>query len=102
MTNKNVWRGILIEEGFNDKSILEKVHIIETKIEQLEGEEGLGDFHFHKVEVDDSTVNEFVELASRDTIEGWFTHLINGSNMKVIFTGKCFEVTEGGLKDTDV
>jgi hypothetical protein len=95
MNTVNVWKGVIIQEGLKDSSILEHVKIVKTDMERLEEEEGLGDFHFHKVEVNDQDLNTVVEMAMNGLRESWYMHLVNGERMKVIFSGKVFEVQKG-------
>jgi hypothetical protein len=101
MVDKNVWRGVLIAEGLKNQAVLEYIHIIKTDFERLESEEGLGEFHFHKIEVDDILVDKVVEIATRDLKEGWYFHLVKDNKMKVMFTGKCLEVTKGNEAQFD-
>lgn len=93
----NIWRGVAITEGFDDPNVLEKMHIVATKVEHLEGEEGMGTFHFHKVEVNDTDVDQVVILVSVAIKPSWFLHLISGAGdrMKVVFHGKHFDVKKG-------
>ena len=96
-TTDRVWRGIAITEGFDDPSVLATMHIVATKTEQLEGEEGMGTFHFHKVEVDGADVDSVLERVSLAIKPSWFLHVISGdgSLMKVVFRGKCFSIQKG-------
>ena len=90
----NPWHGVAITESFNDLSVLEKVHVVATKIEHLEGEEGIGTFHFHNVEVSDADIDQVVTLVSSAIKPNWFLHLISGAGdrMIVVFHGKHFDV----------
>lgn len=91
------WCGVAITESFDDLGVLEKMHIVTTKVEHLEGEEGIGTFHFHKVEVNDADIDQVVALVSSAIKPSWFLHLISGTGdrMKVVFHGKYFDVKKG-------
>jgi len=89
-----VWKGVIIEESLEDKSLLKLARIIGTSSSTLEAEEEKGSLHFHKVEVDDAAKNEFVDKAKRSIKNSWYIHICRGETMVVIFTGKVFEFTK--------
>ncbi len=93
----SIWRGIAVAEGFDDPRAFEKMCIVTTKIEHLEGEEAVGTFHFHHVEVNDADVDQVATLVASVIKPSWFLHLVSasGENMKVIFRDNQFNIEKG-------
>lgn len=86
---KNVWQGVVLEESFDDLSLLEMAKVIDTEKCQLEGEDRI--MTFNNVEVDASKKNKYVEKASLDIKYGFYTHLCKDDTMVVAFKNKVFE-----------
>ncbi len=84
------WKGVIIEESFGDKSILDGVVEVGYAESFLEGEEKQG-VHFHQFEISDDKKEWFVETSKEKIKPGWYTHICKGSVMVVIFHGKSFE-----------
>lgn len=91
----NFWKGVIIEEGLEEKTILSMVKIVRTDLEKLESEEDVGELHFHKVEIDDKQLESFIELSMKNLLDSWYIHLVKDGVMKVIFRNKVFEATKG-------
>jgi len=89
------WRGIAIEEGFEGRSLFPNLTVIGTETQRLEGEDALGEFHFHKVEVTDIQLPALLKEAIRTLRPSWYFHLVQAGKMIVIFRGKSFEVVQG-------
>jgi hypothetical protein len=90
-----MWRGVIIEESLNDKSLLEYVDVVSTKSALLEKEEFKGMFHFHNVQVPDDRIEEVVERAKAAIKDRWYIHLCKGDEMIAIYKGKDFRYTRG-------
>jgi len=90
-----VWKGVIIEESLEDKSLLKLARIVGTSSSTLEAEEEKGSLHFHKIEVDDAKKAEFVDKAKRSIKNSWYIHICRGETMVVIFKGKSFEFSSG-------
>jgi hypothetical protein len=91
----HAWRGVAIEEGFEDRSLFDHLHVVATQAERLEGEDEQGEFHFHKVEVADPQLHAAMEAAKRTLRPSWYFHLVREGKMVVLFRGKAFEVAQG-------
>lgn len=87
-----VWRGVIIEESLEDKTLLGMIRIVETKELFLEEEEEKGLLNFHNIEVEDRDKDTFIQTA-KDTIkQGWYIHICKESKMAIIFKGMVFEL----------
>lgn len=95
MINGDLWKGVFIEEGFEDLSALDYALIKQTDSWEFEGEVGRGKFHFHKIEVYGAKLDEFVKLAQQAIKDSWYLHLVKGDSMKVIFSEIVFNVSRG-------
>lgn len=95
------WRGVLIEESLEDPTVLNRMHIVGTMSERLEGEEDRGEFHFHKVEVDNDALKGVLQDASESIKDSWYFHLVSGDRMIVVFRGRVFEATKGRANEFD-
>jgi hypothetical protein len=71
------------------------VRIVKEKVERLEGEEDLGEFHFYNIEVEEKDLPMAVQEATHSLRPSWYFHLVKGDQMKVMFRGKVFDVTSG-------
>lgn len=90
-----VWRGVIIEESLEDKSLLKLVKIVKTKKSRLEGEEEKGVWHFHAVDVEDKDLEKFLEKAKGAVRPKWWIHVVNGNEMWIILRGKIFRHKRG-------
>lgn len=89
----------MIEESFDDQTILSYVTVIHIDLAKLEGKDNSKVLHFDKVEVLDSNVDAVVELGQRHIGPGgWYFHLVKDSVMLVVFRGKRFTATLGDSK----
>lgn len=88
----NVWRGVVIEESLSDKSLLDEVKIVATKISRLEKENRV--LTFHSIKVDDAFKDEYVEEVKKYIKDRFYAHLCKDHNMIVIFHNKVFTFTK--------
>ena len=93
-----VWRGVIIEESLEDKSLLKLVKIVKTTESKLKGEEEKGVWHFQAYDVADKDIEKFAERAKEAIKEKWWIHSINGDKMIVILRGKVFHHKRGDKK----
>jgi hypothetical protein len=93
-----VWRGVIIEESLEDKSLLKLVKIVKTTESKLEGEEEKGVRHFHAVDVADEDVDMFAEWAALAIKRKWWIHLVNGKEMIIILKTRIFHYRKGDKK----
>ena len=90
----NVWQGVVLEESLEDKSMLRMVKIIGTDVSRLEKENRI--MTFHKVEVENSIKDDYIEKAQKNIKQGFYTHLCKDGEMTVVFKNKVF-----GFRDND-
>lgn len=85
------WKGVIIEESLSDLSVLSRVTIVETVLRPLEGE-GDRSLRFHKVEVAEAELCTVIQIAEATIRAGWYIHLVSANLMKVVFSGKVFDI----------
>ena len=86
-----MWRGVIIEESLEDKSILKFVKIAETNKSTLENEAESGTLIFHKIEVSDAKKQEFLNNACVSIKDKFYLHICKGGIMVVVYRNKVFE-----------
>lgn len=90
---KNNWKGVILEESLEDKSLIKLTKIISTEKDNLEGEDRV--MTFHKVEVEDNKKDEFIQKAMKSIKNGFYTHLVKDKVMYVIFNNHMFKFSKG-------
>ncbi|MBS3051235.1 MAG: hypothetical protein J4400_03730 [Candidatus Aenigmarchaeota archaeon] len=85
-----VWRGVIIEESLNDKSILESVTEVGYSESFLEEEEEHA-VHFHQFEISDDKKGWFIGEVEKHLKHGFYAHICKESTIVVVFKGKSFE-----------
>ncbi len=93
-----MWRGVIIEESLEDKSLLKLAKIVETKKSTFESEKEAGTLTFHKIELPDIEKEEFLNAARKAIKDRFYLHLCKGGVMIVVYQNKSFEFSK---KDTD-
>src|SRR4030042_3998710 len=88
-----VWKGIILKESLEDKSLLKMAKIESTDIEKLENENRI--MTFHKIEVNDNNKDKFIEKAIKTIKQGFYIHLVTDKVMYVIFKGHMFKFSKG-------
>lgn len=86
-----VWKGVIIEESLEDKSLLDGVVQVGYEESFLEEEEDKGTMHFQHFEISDEKKDWFVNEAKRCLKHGWYIHVCKGGTMVVVFKEKSFE-----------
>jgi hypothetical protein len=84
-----MWRGVVLEESLENKSVLGMVKVVGTNVNKLEKENRI--FAFHNIEVPDSIKDEYVDKVKNVIKQGFYTHLCKGGRMVVIFRNKVFD-----------
>ena len=86
-----VWRGVLIEESLEGRSLLDGVVEVGYAESFLEEEENKGMMHFHQFEIPEEKKNWFIEESKKLLKDGWYTHISDGKTLVIIFRHKVFE-----------
>ena len=93
-----MWKGVIIEESLEDKSLLSLVKIISSRQTTLENESERGVLTFHSVELKDSNLDEFIETAQKSIKDSFYIHICKDSEMIVIFRNKVFRFSSDNLE----
>lgn len=105
-----MWRGVIIEESLEDKSLLKLAKIDETKKSTLENEEEerkrdksspsrlsdgeAGILTFHKIELLDDKKAEFLKMARTAIKDTFYLHVCKNGVMIVVYRNKVFEFSK--------
>lgn len=89
-----MWRGVIIEESLEDKSLLKLAKIDETKKSTLESEEEAGVLTFHKIELLDDKKAEFLKMARTAIKDTFYLHVCKNGVMIVVYRNKVFEFSK--------
>jgi len=85
-----MWKGVIIEESLDDKSLLSLVKIIKSRKTTLENENERGFLTFHCIELNDSNLEKFIETAQKSIKNSFYIHICKDNEMTVIFKNKLF------------
>lgn len=88
-----VWQGVLLEESLEDKSLMDLISIKGTNVSKLEKENRT--MTFHKVEVQDSDKQDYLDRAMHVIKPAFYTHLCKDGEMYVAFRGAMFNFRKG-------
>ncbi len=88
------WRGVIIEESLEDKSLLDIVKIVETKKSTLENEAEAGVLTFHKIEVSDAKKEEFLKKAQKAIKDRYYLHICKNGIAIIVYKSKLFKFTK--------
>ena len=92
------YKGVIIEESLGDKTILDGVRLIETRVEQVSGQHKtpwLTQWTLDTVEIPEEGVDAFAERLSRSFDSEpptWYADFKNDVYHFVVFAGKIFKV----------
>ena len=92
-----MWKGIIIKESLNNKSLLSLVSIINARETTLEKENERGILTFYSVELDDSNFNEFIKITQKSIKNAFYIHICQNNEMVVIFNNKVFRFSADDL-----
>ena len=89
------FRGIIIEESLQDRTVLERARILYTKVEEVTEKSQtpwLSQWTLHMVEIEPEHVDNMAELLSRslEREHDWYADFNDGENFYVIFTDRVF------------
>ncbi|MBI5356266.1 hypothetical protein HZB78_01485 [Candidatus Collierbacteria bacterium] len=93
-----IFKGVIIEESLDDKSVLGKVKIIETKVESITPEHKtpwLKQWTLHTVEIPEEKSDEIAQLISKSLDSkhtSWYADYKNESYHYITYTDKIFKV----------
>ena len=89
--------GVIIEESLENKEVLKKVKITNTKVEQVTKEHKtpwIKQWTLHKVQIEENKAKEIAEELSKclDSKKGhnWYADFKNNNNHYIIFRNKVF------------
>lgn len=88
-----VWKGVILEESLEDKSLLKLVKIVKTSVSKLSGEDRI--MTFHNIEVEDSKKDEFIQKAIKSIKQSFYLHIVKEKVMYVIFKNHMFKFSKG-------
>lgn len=83
-----VWQGVILKESLEDVSLLTLAKLGKKTKTRLEGEKRI--MTFYNVEVENSKVKEYLDLAMKSIRPSFYTHLCRDGEMYVAFRGKLF------------
>lgn len=99
------YEGVIIEESLEDKSVLDEVRIVNTKIEQVTEEHQtpwLEKWTLHTVEIPEEKVAQIAEKLSQSFDKehtDWYADFKNEKYHYVVFTGKVFKVDRDNVEE---
>jgi hypothetical protein len=98
--------GVIIEESLEDKTVLQKVKIVSTKIEKVVEKHQtpwLEKWTLHAVEIDPEDVPEIADLLSEslEKEHEWYADFKNDSYHYIIFHGKIFYIDRRSKEQYD-
>lgn len=100
------YQGTIIEESLEDKSVLEEVQILSTKVEQVvEGHKTpwLLQWTLHKVEISEDKAKEVAEkiIKALDKEHSWYADFKNDTHHYIIFRDKVFYIDRTSKEQYD-
>ena len=93
------FKGVIIEESLTDKSVLNDVNIISTKVEPVTEHHKtpwVKQWTLHTVEIQDDKAAEVADKISKalDKDHDWYADFKTETEHYVIYTGKVFHITD--------
>lgn len=97
------YKGIIIEESLEDKSVLKKVKIVTTRVEKVTQEHQtpwLDKWTLHTVEVDENKADEIAEEIGKalDSEHDWYADFKNDYWDFIIYKNKVFKIKRDNKK----
>jgi len=98
--------GVIIEESLENKEILKKLKIIETKIEDVTPEHKtpwIKQWTLHTVEIPEDKADEIAEELSKslDSKHNWYSDFKDDKTHFVIFRNKVFKIDRSKREEYD-
>ena len=96
--------GVIIEESLADKSVLKKLKILSTEVEQVTSEHAtpwIKTWTLYTIEVDKSRTKEIAREISKslDSKHEWYADFKNDKIHFIIFRGKVFTINRTSKKE---
>lgn len=97
MENNEDFKGVIIEESLEDKSVLKKIKILKTKIEKVTEEyktPWVNQWTLHTVEIPENQVEAISKEISMtlDSQHNWYADFKNDKIHFIIFKNKVFKI----------
>ena len=95
------YNGVIIEESLSNKSVLDKVKIVKTRVEQVTAKHKtpwLRQWTLHAVEINASDADNVAELISNsidNEHNSWYADFKNDKCHYIIFHEKVFKISRG-------
>jgi len=95
------YKGVIIEESLKDKSVLQKIKILSTKVEEVTEKHKtpwLKQWTLHVVEIPEDQAELIAEELSRsinDNPSSWYVDYNNGETFFVVYPNKIFKWKRG-------
>lgn len=89
-----MWRGVIIEESLENKSLLKLAKIAGTEKSTLENESEAGVLTFHKIALPDAKKGEFLNVARKSIKDKFYLHICKGGVMIVVYKNRIFEFSK--------
>ena len=91
------YKGVIIEESLDDRSILKKVDIVSTKVEEViksHKTPWIRQWTLHTVEIPEEKAQEIAEMISKvlESKHDWYADFKNKQFHYIVFKGKVFKV----------
>mgnify|MGYP001575017463 CR=1 FL=1 len=100
------YKGVIIEESLENKSVLKEVKILETKVEEVTEEHKtpwIKQWTLHAVEIPENQAESIAEKISKalDSEHDWYADFKNNIHHYIIFRNKIFFVDKQSKEQYD-
>ena len=100
------FKGTIIEESLEDKSVLKKIRIISTEVEKVTDRHKtpwISQWTLHSVEIPDKNADDVAKEISTalDSEHGWYADFKNDVDHYIIFKGKVFFIDRTSKEQYD-
>lgn len=82
------WYGWFIEQSMDDQAIFGKYKTVKMKSEEESWKE-------HVVEIPSEEINDVINWLKKFLKLGWYSHMVNGNEIVVVYKDKAFCLTQG-------
>jgi len=91
------YKGVIIEESLSDKSVLSKIKIVSTEVEEVNDEHKtpwLTKWTLHTVEIEEEKSDDVAQMLSvgLEKAHPWYADYKNSQYHYIIFSGKIFKI----------
>ena len=86
------WKGWLIEESLEDDTILSRLRILESRLEENDSGDHVVTWHLDTIEVGDKDIRKVSEELEGLLKLGYYAHFTDYMNLLIIFRGKHFRI----------